>query len=155
MRVRYADRGDIPELIRLLFQVNDVHAKIRPDLFRAGGRKYTPEALEKLLEDPDRPILVAAEEERLLGYAMCELEYHAGETSRQDMKVLYLDDLCVDEKSRRSGAGKLLFQAVRDYARSLGCYEITLNVWQGNDAARAFYEAMGMTVQKTGMELIL
>ena len=30
---------------------------------------------------------------------------------------------------------------------------ITLNVWEGNDPAMAFYKSMGMKIQKTGMEI--
>jgi ribosomal protein S18 acetylase RimI-like enzyme len=51
--------------------------------------------------------------------------------------------------------GKALYEYVCDYARGLGCYNITLNVWEGNTPARRFYESMGMKVQKTGMETIL
>jgi ribosomal protein S18 acetylase RimI-like enzyme len=29
---------------------------------------------------------------------------------------------------------------------------VTLNVWEGNDSARAFYDKMGFTVRKTVME---
>lgn len=32
---------------------------------------------------------------------------------------------------------------------------ITLNVWDGNDAALSFYKNMGMKVQKTTMEIVL
>ena len=42
-----------------------------------------------------------------------------------------------------------------DYAREQGCYDVTLNVWEGNDNARAFYEKMGMFVKETQMETIL
>ena len=32
---------------------------------------------------------------------------------------------------------------------------MTLNVWEGNDAAKAFYEKMGFKVLKYGMEFVL
>ena len=51
--------------------------------------------------------------------------------------------------------GRALYEYVRDYARSIGCHNITLNVWEGNEAALCFYRNMGMKVQKTGMEVIL
>ena len=51
--------------------------------------------------------------------------------------------------------GKALYEFVRDYARSAGCHNITLNVWKGNDAAIHFYTNMGMQVQKTTMETLL
>lgn len=66
-----------------------------------------------------------------------------------------IDDLCVDEKIRGKHIGRQLYNYVPDYARGSGCYNVTLNVWEGNDRAKSFYEAMGMKAQKTGMEQIL
>ena len=37
----------------------------------------------------------------------------------------------------------------------IGCHNITLNVWEGNDPALSFYRKMGMQVQKTTMEVVL
>jgi hypothetical protein len=48
-----------------------------------------------------------------------------------------------------------LSRRTRDYARSIGCYSITLNVWEGNVPASSFYKEMGMHVQKTTMEVLL
>jgi ribosomal protein S18 acetylase RimI-like enzyme len=73
----------------------------------------------------------------------------------QDIKTLYIDDICVNEQSRGQHIGKSLYEHVRDYARSIGCYNITLNVWEGNESAYQFYKNMGMRIQKTGMETIL
>ena len=71
-----------------------------------------------------------------------------------DRKVLYIDDLCVDESHRRQGIANRLYQQVLDYARQLNCDAVTLNVWYGNDA-QLFYEKCGMKFQKIGMEVIL
>ena len=68
------------------------------------------------------------------------------------MRTLYIDDICVDENARGKHIGKALFEFVHDYARSIGCNNITLNVWEDNDAALCFYRDMGMHVQKTTME---
>ena len=43
MEIRMARLEDIPEMIRLLRQVGQMHHEIRPDLFRAGAQKYTPQ----------------------------------------------------------------------------------------------------------------
>jgi len=72
-----------------------------------------------------------------------------------DMKTLYIDDLCVDEECRGRSIGRRLYQYVLDYARNSGCYNVTLNVWEGNDTARSFYEAMGLGYQKYVMEQVL
>ena len=51
--------------------------------------------------------------------------------------------------------GKALFEFVKAEARRLGCYEVTLNVWEGNDAARGFYDRMGLKVKESQLEYIL
>ena len=72
MKVRRAEEQDIPKIGELLLQVAAVHAKGRPDLFKAGQRKYTDEELKDILRDPARPVFVAADDDDLpLGYAFC------------------------------------------------------------------------------------
>lgn len=156
MNIRFAEEQDIPRLGDLLLQVCRVHHEGRPDLFRAGGRKYDDEELRGLLRDPERPILVALDEkETVQGYAFCVLQRHEGEGSFNDMTTLYLDDLCVDEASRGQHIGKALYEAVLDMARKRGCYNVTLNVWSCNASAMRFYESCGLKPQKVGMEVIL
>ena len=155
MDIRFAQARDIPDMIELLRQVGEVHHQIRPDLFRAGAQKYDEAALEKLLADPNRPILAAVEKGALLGYAFCILQVTEGDPVLRDRKVMYIDDLCVDEIRRGQGVGGALYRAVCDYARELDCDAVTLNVWCGNDRAMAFYEKCGLKPQKVGMEYVL
>ena len=156
MKIRFAESRDIPGLIRLLLQVGQVHHEIRPDLFRGGAQKYDEAALEELLKDPSRPILAALDDrERMLGYAFCILQETAGDPVLADRKVLYIDDLCVDEVCRGQGVATQLYDRVCAYARELGCHAVTLNVWCGNDSAMRFYEARGLKPQKIGMEFVL
>ena len=49
--IRRAKQEDIPQIERLLYQVQKIHADIRPDIFRHGQKKYTAEELENLLQD--------------------------------------------------------------------------------------------------------
>lgn len=156
MNIRQAEEKDIPRLGELLLQVCGVHHQGRPDLFRAGGRKYDDEELRALLRDPERPILVVLDDGgQALGYAFCVYQRHQGEGSFNDMTTLYLDDLCVDEVCRGRHVGRALYDAVLELARSAGCYNVTLNVWTCNESAMRFYEACGLKPQKVGMEVIL
>ena len=152
--VRKAEKKDVQAIIELLHQVNMVHHVIRPDLFKPYTTKYSEQELEALLDDDSKPIFVYDDGE-VLGHAFCQLTEVKGDQLLQDIKTLYIDDICVDEKARGKHVGKALYEFVRDYAKSIGCYHITLNVWEGNDAALSFYRSMGMKVQKTGMETIL
>ena len=155
MTIRFANVDDIPQLLNLLRQVERVHHDIRPDLFRDGGEKYEPETLKELLKDVNRPVLAAVEDGVVVGYAFCVLEETAGDPARLDRRELYLDDLCVDASVRGKGVAKQLWQGTVDLAKQLGCDAVTLNVWEGNDRARKFYENCGLTVRKTFLEYSL
>ena len=126
---------------------------------------------ESLLADDRKPVFVfdaesprpnggmasarGQEESKILGHAFCLVTEVRDDKLLQDIKTLYIDDICVDEKARGKHVGTALYEYVRDYARSIGCNNITLNVWDGNDAAISFYRNMGMRVQKTTMEVVL
>lgn len=152
--VRKADKGDINALIKLLYQADAVHNGIRPDLFKSNTPKYDEHELETIISDSSKPIFVY-DDGGVVGHAFCQLIEVRNHRLLQDINTLYIDDICVDEAVRGKHIGKALFEYVRDYAKSIGCYNITLNVWEGNDSASAFYKSMGMKVQKTGMETIL
>lgn len=156
MKIRRALEPDIPRMEDLLHQVCMVHHRGRPDLFRAGGSKYSTQELRQLIEDETRPILVAQDEAGVVrGYAFCVYQQHTGNRALTDVKTLYLDDLCVDESCRGQHIGQTLYQAVLDMARANGCYNVTLNVWSCNESAMRFYEKQGLKPQKVGMEVIL
>ena len=151
--IRKAGKNDIKRIIELLHQVNMVHHVIRPDLFKPHTTKYSEQELEAMLGDESKPIFVFDDGE-VEGYAFWQVSEVKDNQLLVDNKSLYVDDICVDENARGKHVGKALYEHVRDYAKSIGCHHITLNVWEGNDAAISFYRNMGMQVQKTTMELI-
>ena len=152
--IRRAEEKDIEGLIELLYQVDAVHHGIRPDLFKGNTPKYSEQDLKAILTDEDKPIFVY-DEGKVLGHAFCQVSEVRDHRLLQDVKTLYIDDICVDETARGKHIGQALYEFVRDYASSIGCYNITLNVWEGNDADFSFYKSMGKKKKKTGMESIL
>ena len=152
--IRKAAKEDIQRIIELLHQVNMVHHVIRPDLFKPHTTKYNEQELEAMLDDDSKPIFVF-DDGMVLGYAFCQVSEVKNNQLSEDIKTLYIDDICVDENARGKHVGKALYEHVLEYARSIGCNNITLNVWEGNEPAQRFYRDMGMQVQKTTMEIIL
>ena len=156
MEIRRAMEQDMDGINSLLQQVCLVHHRGRPDLFKYGAKKYTDDQLKCLIHDDSRPIFTAADESgRVLGYAFCIFQQHLNDNILTDIKTLYIDDLCVDETVRGQHIGRRLYDAVLDFAREQGCYNVTLNVWSLNESAMKFYEACGLKPQKVGMETIL
>ena len=155
MTVRRAVERDIPALMRLLVQVNMVHHNGRPDLFKGPTTKYTEAELKTILSDDATPVFVCVDEAgAVLGHGFCVLQHFGGQLM-EEVDTLYIDDICVDEAARGRHVGAALYRHIVDYARALGCYNVTLNVWSCNPGAMAFYERMGMKPYKVGMETIL
>lgn len=153
--IRRARLTDMARLDHILYQVQDVHATGRPDIFIKGAKKYTDEQLASIILDDDRPIYVYTDDnDMVLGYAFCIYEY-VENNSMHKMKTLYIDDLCVDEKYRRQHIATYLYQYVLNEALNNGCYRVTLNVWCLNESAMKFYEKMGMNKLKIVMEQIV
>lgn len=152
--IRLANINDISKLDKLLYQVHKVHSDVRPDLFKAGEKKYNDEELKAIINDRSKPIFVYDEDDKILGYAFCVVSEHH-EKSLINYKNLYIDDLCVDENTRGKKIGQKLYEYVLEYAKTIGCYNVTLNVWADNKNALEFYKHIGMNVQKIGMETIL
>lgn len=155
LMIRRAQETDIPDLNRLLYQVQKVHSDARPDLFKAGAKKYTDEELVQLLQDDKRPIFVAVENQTILGYIFLESIEQQESHVLNSIKTLYIDDLCVDENARGKHVGSQLYEFVLKYAKNEGYYNVTLNVWADNLKALGFYEKLGLRKQKIGMEVIL
>ena len=155
-QVRRAEEKDIPKIMELLVQVDMVHHLGRPDLFKGPATKYTEEELRGILADETRPVFVCVDEDdQVQGHAFCIRQQHLNDHVLTDIKTLYIDDICIDEKRRGQHIGSLIYRYVEAYAREEGFYNVTLNVWSTNVSAMKFYENCGMVPQKVGMEKIL
>lgn len=154
MIIRKAQNKDIDQILDLLSQVLEIHADIRPDIFISGVTKYTKEELMEMIDDDIHHIYVASEGDKVLGYVFYEIR-----SKKPNMMVahtvLYIDDLCVDKNSRRKHIGEELFNFAKEEAERLECYEITLSRWEGNEAAKKFYEKMGLKPRNIIMEYII
>ena len=156
LNVRRAEVRDIPAILDLLSQVLEVHASIRPDLFISGTTKYDEKDLAEKLDREEERIFVALNAAGdVMAYAFCVIQDGVSSRCIVSRRTLYIDDFCVSERDRGQGVGKALFDFVKREAMRLNCYDITLNVWEGNDPALKFYESVGMKPEKTQMEFIL
>lgn len=155
MLIRKAEIKDIDDILYLLSDVLEIHAKIRPDIFLSGHTKYTKEELIDKLSEDNFYVYVGETSNKVVAYAMCAIETPKFVHTMKPIKSMYIDDIEVNPDFRGQGLGRELFEFLKEEAKRLNCYNITLNEWEGNDGARAFYEKLGMKPQKTTLELIL
>ena len=111
MNIRRAHEKDIPRLIELLEQVLQIHADIRPDIFIPGTTKYTNEELAEMIKDDIKPIYVAADDDDVcMGYAFCQIRQQPFSNNMVPFTSLFIDDLCVDAKTRGAHIGERVFE---------------------------------------------
>lgn len=156
MTIRLAQPKDIPALIDLLEQILSVHHQARPYIFKESGRKYSEEELEQLMAQDQTPIFVYENAEgQILGHLFVTIKEVFDNPVLQPIKTLFIEDLCVDQATRGQKIGDQLYQFALRYAKEIGCYNMTLNVWNGNEGALRFYQKQGMKPQETIMEIII
>lgn len=153
--IRCADISDKKRIGELLYQVHELHAKARPDIFKSGARKFSEEELELRLRDSKNPVFVYEDEDGVCAYVMCIYESTKDKEYMHKRKVLFIDDLCVDASKRGLGIGEKLYRYVVNIARENKCSSVSLHVWNDNKSALKFYERLGMQAKYTEMEEIL
>lgn len=138
MRIRKIERPDFAEVLTLMRR----HAEIEnyADIFAVDEHGFGHPGQER--SSSGFEVLVAeAADGSVVGYALYLI---LGFSFRQ-RPLLYLNDLMVDERQRRHGIARQLFEQVCREAKNHGCFRVKWGVSGTNDQAIAFYEAMGAT----------
>ena len=143
------------QVLALLSDILELHARIRPDIFIPGTTKYTKEELLDIFANDETPVYLAVSDDEMMGYVFCIIQEPPFTTNMVQFRSLFIDDFGVVEKFRGQHVATKMFEFIKEEAKRLGCREVTLNVWEGNDGARAFYDSMGMKVKETRMEYVL
>ena len=156
MTIRLAQPKDIPALLGLLEQILSVHHQVRPDIFKGSGGKYSKEELKQLMAQEHTPIFVYENADgQVLGLFFVTIKEGYDNPVLHPIKTLFIEDLCVDQAARGQKIGDQLYQFAVSYAKEIGCYNLTLNVWNDNEGALRFYQRQGMKPQETVMETII
>ena len=156
MTIRLAQPNDIPALLGLLEQILSVHHQVRPDIFKGSGGKYSKEELKQLMAQKQTPIFVYENEDgQVLGHLFVTIKEVSDNPVLHPIKTLFIEDLFVDQAARGQKIGDQLYQFAVSYAKKIGCYNLTLNVWNDNEGALRFYQRQSMKPQETVMETIL
>ena len=153
--IRRAVGDDCKKILKLLSEVEAIHQKGRPDIFRVNGTKFTEDELVRMFTDDMKPIFVADVDGEVMGYAFCVLGEIKDDTMLLDAKTLHIEDVCVDENTRGTGIGGKILDYVLEYAKETGIDRVDLDVWEFNNTARAIYEKHGFKVQKRRMDIVL
>ncbi len=144
LQSRTATEADFQSVLKLKRQVHAPHVQHAPSYFRAVTDPLTQEEFDSGFKSKGASVHLLLEDDRVVAYAFLQEIEVKGNRLLQDHKKLFVNDVCVDERCRRKGYGSKLMKAIEVVAVSSGCSLIELNVWEWNQAAVRFYEAVGL-----------
>ena len=154
--IRKAIVSDWEFVKELLLDICFVHKNFRPDLFKAGGLKFSKFQFEEMLNADDRFVHICETEDgNQLAYLFSKINIIENSDMRMDRRILYLDDLCVKSSVRGQGIGKTMKEFSKKFALENRCDSIELNAWAQNIEAIRLYEKFGFKVQRSIYECII
>ena len=143
---RLSDRDAVNEMAQ---QVHAMHVAWRPDIYEMTEELYPTERFEAAIRE--RTLYTAKLSGVTVGYVSLKIRNFdwPGMVKR---KVMFVDELCVEETARRQGIGTAMMADVRALAMAFGCTDLQLGVYPQNDEAVAFYQKCGFTIRSIDMQ---
>ena len=110
------------------------------------------ERFRKWLSEPSGETYVAEQDSEIAGYITLGSCSDA-DVDKGDIGEIW--GIYIDPKHWRKGIGRLLCRKGEEVLRSLGYTVVVLRVFEANDQARGFYEAMGFEADGSAKELTI
>jgi ribosomal protein S18 acetylase RimI-like enzyme len=155
-QTRPAREADHLAVGRLLGVLQARHAEVQPGFFAphvGASSSGSREALRSLLVAPSTFVGVAERVSTLeaaprggavlVGLVVARVHETPADPSLRSRRRVHVESLIVDPAHRRLGVGADLLLVVERWARARGAEQVVLTVWEGNDEADRFYDALG------------
>ena len=151
--IRFAGYDDLEKVNVLRKQVNDLHVKGKPEIFKDGFSKELSDYVYSIFDDPLKKIVVCERGGAICAFAVLNHITKPENPFMYERDYLDVDEFGVDEAYRRQGIATEMIRFIREYARSEGFSRLELNMWEFNQDALEFYEAVGFTTYRRYMEM--
>ena len=150
IQIRKAVETDYESVLRILSQVQDMHVKWRPDIYKANKELISITGYMAALTE--ETFYVAEDGGKVVG--VMGLEYRHIETpSHVTRDVVFIDSMAVDEPYRGMGVGHAFFDKAKELASEREADAIELQVNAKNRQAYEMYVKCGFTEKSINMEL--
>ena len=155
MEIRFAREDELVRVNELRKQVNDVHVEGKPEVFKAGFSDELRDFIYDIWNDPEQKIVVADVDGIICGFAIVHHIYKAENPFMHERDFIDVDEFCVDESFRRQGVATEMIHFIKEYTKEKGFKRLELNMWEFNQGALEFYEAVGFKTFRRYMELFV
>ena len=152
--IREATKSDYEVVHQIQKQVHEVHVKERPDHYKMADTTLDQEYFNNLIVGKNTKVFLL-EEDQPIAYSIITIKSPTERPILIPRKVVYMDDFGVDSKYRGKGVGKVFFEKIVEFAKSIEADSLELSVWEFNEGAVKFYESMNLKTKMRQMEINL
>ncbi len=142
LEIRKAEANDLDKIVELWTQLAGLHEDLSSRFKLVPDAAYIwKDYIGKGMVRPDHRIVVAAENDRIIGFANGSLGM--GSPVFEDRRHGTINDLYVEESHRRRGIGTLLVNDLMNWFREEGVSRAQTGFYLGNPLAKAFWSKLG------------
>jgi len=152
--VRMAYENDIDGTAEIFCELQNAHAEVRPDRFKAADRNIMRDMLSDVLIDRECDAAVSENGGRINGYAVFRIADREDTLHFAERRCI-IEQFAVKNEFKRQGIGRELMDFIRKYAEKRKCDSIELSVWYDNFDAVDFYAEIGFVPKQYKMEIKL
>ena len=151
--VRFAKEEDLKRVNELREEVNEVHVNGLPDIFKPGFCKELRDYIYEIWNAENKDIIVAERDGVICGFACVQFVDKPENPFMSARKFYDVDEFGVSKEFRRQGVATELINFIKEDAKRRGMHRLELNMWEFNEGALAFYEAVGFKTYRRYMEM--
>ncbi|MEI6054365.1 MAG: GNAT family N-acetyltransferase [Candidatus Saccharibacteria bacterium] len=151
MQIRNINSEDYESVREIITQVHNLHFDNRPDLYKKDN-PFNKEYFESLSSDNNSILLAAEDGGSIIGICIATVKEVTDSPVHKERRYICIEDICVDEKHRRLGIGKRLYDEIVNIAKRLKADGIELTVFSFNKDAMSFYERLGLEIKNIRYE---
>lgn len=149
--VRNAEMKDYEAVVNIMAQVQEMHVKWRPDIYKTNKEMIPADKFVGLLKEGT--FFVAEADGMVVGVMGIALR-HIENPSHVTRNVIFIDSMAVDAKYRGRGIGHLFFEKAKQIKEERHYDAVELQVNAKNKAAYEMYVKCGFREKSINMELI-
>lgn len=151
MEIKIEKTMDSKLLTKLNRDVQDIHSIIEPELFKPYDEDGIKKYFDSVLTKEDVTAHIAYSDGKPAGYVILIRRNYPENAFSKSFSAIYVDHICVDDKYKRSGIGKVLIDFVKAVAKDNKINRIELNYWTANKNAGKFFKKQGFEVYNEKM----
>ncbi len=152
IKIRKFEKQDLSQVLDLCRYIRNYHIDMMDGYFAPQNDEEEQKLFLDSLTNSDIFAGVADDDGKIIGLALAQIKnapYLIGK------KIINVDNIVVSDDNQKSGIGKLLMDAIYDFAKTNNVPEIKLSVFNGNIKALKFYEKYGFNLQEQRLSLTI